>query len=256
MKKIIYLLILLTIPNFLNAQWIQTNGPDGGGIQSFIKDSLNRWFIGTIGNGVYYSTNEGASWIISNNGITYGKINAMALDSTNFLYAETDRGLFRSSNSGQLWSGTYFSSNLMYSIVVDASNRLFVSTGNTVWMSTDNGSSFNPSGTGLSGNSFYNLTVAPNNYMYTNSSSGGIFRSTDSGANWSAVNSGLPSNYISAINSAPNNYLFIGISGSGIYLSTNNGDNWTAVNSGLGNLFINGIGSYGNMVFAGTNNGI
>ncbi len=256
MKKIIFILILLTISNFVRAQWIQTNGPEGGTVQSFVKDSLNRWFIGTMGNGVYYSTNEGVSWIISNNGLTYARVNGMALDSTNFLYAATERGLFRSSNSGALWTATYFSSNVIYSITVDASNRLFVSTGSTVWMSTDNGSSFTSSGTGLSGSTFYNLTVAPNNYMYTNSSTGGIFRSTDSGANWSAVNSGLPSTYIGVINAAPNNYLYAGISGSGIYLSTNNGDNWTAVNSGLGNMFVNGIGSIGNMVFAGTNNGI
>lgn len=260
MKKIIFTFFLivhctLLIDNCF-AQWVQTSGPDGGSIRCFVKDSLNRWFIGTTGNGVYYSVNEGANWTTANTGLTYGKINGLALDSTNVFFAATERGLFRSSNSGGLWTNIFFGTNVINSVVVDANNRLFVATGSTVWLSTNSGTSFVPSGVGLSGTSYYNLTAAPNNYLYTNSSTGGIFRSMDNGANWVAVNSGLPSTSIAVINAAPNNYLFVGISNSGIYLSTNNGDNWTQVNSGLGNMFVNSIGSYGTTVFAGTNNGI
>jgi len=263
-KKLITLFLLTCLicvfySNVIFSQsnfWVQTNGPDGGSIRCFVKDSLNRWYIGTIGNGVYYTTNEGANWIISNQGITYGKINGLVLDSTNYLYVATERGLFRSTNSGVIWENIAFQTDVIYSIAVDANNSLFVSASNTVWMSTDYGVNWTLSNGGLSGGTFYNLTTAPNSYMYTNSSSGGIYRSTDFGANWTNVNSGLPSTYTSAINVSPNNYVFAGISGTGIFLSTNNGDNWSAVNSGLGNTFINGIGSYGTLLFAGTNNGI
>jgi photosystem II stability/assembly factor-like uncharacterized protein len=269
MRKIFYFLIFILIVQLVPTprdctliinncfcQWVQTNGPDGGSIRCFAKTSANKWFIGTIGNGVYYTTNDGTNWTISNSGLTNAKVNGMVIDSANYIYAATERGLFRSTNSGVLWSNIAFQTDVNYSIAVDANNRLFVSASSTVWMSTDYGVNWMLSNGGLSSGTFYNLTTAPNSYMYVNSSSGGIFRSTDFGANWINVNSGLPSTYTSVINAAPNNYLYAGISGSGIYLSTNYGDNWNAVNSGLGNMYINGIGSSGTMLFAGTNNGI
>jgi len=234
--------------------WAQTSGPGGGAIRCFVKNHTNRWLIGTSGNGVYYTTNEGQDWITANAGLTNAKINGLVLDSANLLYAGTERGLFRTTMVGD-WTNIAFNTSVIYSIFVNADNKLFVSATNTIWMSTDNGVNWNISGGGLPNSTYYNLCASPNSNLYV-SSSAGVYRSTDGGANWTAVNLGLPSTFVSALCSAPNNYLFAGISSSGIYLSTNNGDNWTAVNSGLGNMYIYGFGAYGTMIFAGSGNGI
>ncbi len=201
MRKIFYLLVFFLIVHctFIidncKCQWVQTNGPDGGSIRCFAKTSTNKWFAGTIGNGVYYTTNEGTNWIASNNGITNARVNGMAIDSANYIYAATERGLFLSTNSGVLWSNIAFQTDVIYSIAVDAGNRLFAAASNTIWVSTDNGTTWALSNGGLSSGSFYNITTAPNSYMYANTSSSGIFRSTDFGANWTNVNAGLPNTY-------------------------------------------------------------
>lgn len=248
------------LPQFCFSQspfWAQTNGPESGSIRCLVKSTSNKWYAGTSGNGVCFSTNEGANWIVSNSGLTNAKINNMAIDSSNNIYAGTEKGFFRSTDNGASWTNIYFMNSVINAVAVDTANRLFVSTGSVLYYSTDYGLSWNITGTGLpSGNSYYNLCIAPNHNMYVHSSSLGVYRSTDGGSNWTAVNSGLPNTNVGTIKAAANNYLFAGISGQGIYLSTNNGDNWTAVNSGLGNMFVNGIGSFGTLIFAATNNGI
>ncbi len=258
MKKlalILFLTLATTIAFSQNNYWSKTYGPWGGSVKAFVKDSLNRWFVGISGDGVYYTTNEGNNWIPTSNGLTEARVNCLVIDSSNYLFAGTSRGLFRSSNGGAQWQVIYFNTNEILSIVVDQINRIFVSTANTIWISTDNGVSWNVSAGGLSGGSYYNLCVAPNSYMYVRSGSG-VFRSTDGGANWIAVNSGLPSTSVSSLITTANNYIFAGISSQGVYLSTNNGENWTAVNSGLGNMYVSGFGNYENIIFAATYNGI
>ncbi len=44
-----------------HAQWVQTNGPYGGMINSFAVSGTNL-FAGTGGGGVFLSTNNGTSW--------------------------------------------------------------------------------------------------------------------------------------------------------------------------------------------------
>lgn len=240
-----------------NDFWVPTNGPEAGNIRCLIKTQAGRWFAGTIGNGIYFSTNEGANWISANTGLTNAKINCMAIDNANNLYAGTEKGYFHSTDNGANWSALYFITEVISSTAVDTTNRIFVSTSSALYLSTDFGNTFVMTGTGLpSSNTFYNISIAPNHNMYLNTSSAGLYRSTDGGTNWTAVNSGFPNLYVGTIKIAPNNFIFAGISGTGIFLSTNNGDNWTAVNSGLGNLFINGFGCSGNLTLVATNNGI
>ncbi|MGB9697702.1 MAG: T9SS type A sorting domain-containing protein [Ignavibacteria bacterium] len=258
---LIFFILLLSTSKPQSTYWIPTNGPYGGNIRTFVKDSLNRLFIGTGGGGIYYTTDAGNNWVNASNGLTAGtmetRINCLTIDSTNFLYVGTARGLFRSTNGGVSWEKiTYFTTNEIYSMVVTADNRLFVSTLNTIWVSTDNGLNWNTSAGGLPNSTYSNLCVAPNSFIYASTYPTGVVRSTDGGANWTAVNSGLPGNSIGALIATANNYLFAGVSGQGIYFSTNNGDSWSAANSGLTNMYVNGFGALNNILFAGTNNGI
>jgi len=52
-----------------HAQWVQTNGPYGGMINSFAVTGANL-FAGTYGGGVFLSTNNGTSWTEVNTGLT------------------------------------------------------------------------------------------------------------------------------------------------------------------------------------------
>jgi len=92
----------------VGAQWVQTSGPSGGGVSDFT-------FVGgkilaatfDIGNGVYASTDSGASWHESGlQGIMLTKIasygNTVLTASTQNTINETDN-IYRSNDGGSTW---------------------------------------------------------------------------------------------------------------------------------------------------------
>jgi len=60
MKKLLLLLALIYMANSANAQWQQTNGPNGGEINC-IASKLDTIIIGTR-TGVYLSSHSGNNW--------------------------------------------------------------------------------------------------------------------------------------------------------------------------------------------------
>lgn len=59
---IVSIFTLLFSITSVNAQWTQTNGPDGGGAVSVLAVSGTNIFAGGIYSGVFRSTNDGTSW--------------------------------------------------------------------------------------------------------------------------------------------------------------------------------------------------
>jgi hypothetical protein len=135
------------------------------------------------------------------------------------------------------------------SLAVSGSN-LFAGTGNGVFISTNNGTSWTkPNATYVDAESFA--------MSGTNLFAGGyygVFLSTNNGTSWSAVNSGLTDQYIKSLAVSGSN-LFAGTE-SGVFLSTNNGTNWTAVNSGLTNSHVLSLAVSGTNLFVGTGGGV
>jgi photosystem II stability/assembly factor-like uncharacterized protein len=262
MKTKIHISIILSLAvlsfNFANAQdfWQQLPGPEGGTVRCYAIDGTGKTYIGSYGSGVYYSTNNGSSWVQTVQGIVEGRINTLGVTSGNYVFAATDRALYRSTDSGVSWVTIAFQNVPVYSLVIDASNRIFVSAQNTVQVSTDNGVTWAPSGNGLPGsNTLYSLTIAPNGNMYVRTSSS-VFRSTDNGANWAAINNGLQLGYTSALNALPNNTLLCGISSTGVFRSTDNGNNWALANSGITDNRINCFGGNASYIYTGTATGV
>jgi hypothetical protein len=136
-------------------------------------------------------------------------------------------------------------------------STLYAGTESGVFRSTDSGASWNPVNTGLSDSSglapsVFALAIDPTapSTLYAGlvqscgvgCSGGGAFQSTDSGASWSAVNTGLsdssglaPSVAALAIDPTTPSTLYAGTEGQGIFQSTNRGASWTAINTGLTN---------------------
>ena len=85
MKRFVLgMLIIGLTSNVLQAQWVQTNGPYGGMINSLAVSGTNL-FAGT-GGGVFLSTNNGKSWTPT--GLTRAWVSALAVSGTN-LFAGT-----------------------------------------------------------------------------------------------------------------------------------------------------------------------
>jgi len=86
------------------AQWIQTNGPFAMSITSFVA-SGSYLFAGTESDGVYLSTNNGASWSPVNTDLTTKWVTSLAVGGGGkYLFAGTvGGGVFRSTDNGDSW---------------------------------------------------------------------------------------------------------------------------------------------------------
>ena len=224
MKTILLSLFILaifisSIPPKSDAQWVQTNGPGGGHVSSFVASGTNL-FAGTLGGGVFLSTNSGTSWTAANTGLTQFDVNALAVSGTN-LFAATDGGVFLSTNNG------------------------------TNWVSVSTGLPGPPPLPGATA-SVYAVAVSGTNLFAATDS--GVFVSTNNGTSWTAA--GLVMNDIVSALAIAGTNLFAATVGDGVFLSTNGGTNWTAVNTGLTSPSIYAFAVSGPKIFAGTDAGV
>ena len=269
----------------LRAQWVQTNGPYGGGVSCFAtspnESGGTNIFAGT-GNGIFLSTNNGANWTAVDSGLTDLHVRALAISGTN-LFAGTDRGgVYRSTNDGTTWAAvnsglpkdmydtTMYVSVSAFAIAPNGTEipSLFAGTsGHGIFLSTDNGTSWTAVNDGLPRtgdlmnmyNTVTSFAVSPNEdggadlfvgTLYT----GGIFLSTNNGTSW--IPAGLRDSAITALavssNKEGGTNLYAGLWDYGIFLSVNNGTSWKAANSGLYGSYVNVLLSVEGTLFAGS----
>ena len=249
-----------------------------------------RIFVGTVGQGISCTTNNGSNWTNTSDGLEGGQIISIgSCDSV--LFTGTYSGTYRSTNFGTNW----IESNLGLS----DPPRAFISNNGAIlglaygpYKSTDYGhfwfgagSGFISGGIGTSftqlGNyvyatSRYRIFLTPNfgtfwvkltnNPWYSGSisamttSSGnlfvghqdsGMYISSDSGMTFIKINNGITNIRVQALN-ANSNKVFAGTQG-GVFATTNNGSNWIPINTGLTNLNITSLISNSTYLFAGTN---
>jgi photosystem II stability/assembly factor-like uncharacterized protein len=92
-----------------------------------VKDpnNPNLLFAGTQGFGVQVSTNDGQTFVPRVKGLGNLNVTSLAFDpgSPQILYAGTENGLFKSSDSGSSWGPTAFADGLVTDISVDTGTR-------------------------------------------------------------------------------------------------------------------------------------
>jgi len=267
-KSFIFTAILIVLCYQSYSQWeeiIIYGTGNGGGTYGFASIGSNLFvtsYISSTGGGVYKSVNNGANWLLINNGLTNIKIRCLE-SSGNYLYAGADYmnssnngGMFISTNSGSSWypsnSGLNASDKKIMSIKA-SNNTVYVSClAYKVFKSNDYGSTWFDFNQGLpafnNGNSFtlYNGSI----FMPEQATLNGIIRKRDEsgGSNWITLNTnGSGSdNEVKQIY-VVNNTLFAATS-SGIYKSVNSGQTWTIV---LANVLARAITGYGNTIICG-----
>ena len=208
------------------------------------------------GNGVFKSTDGGATWNSVNSGLpnNFNGASFLAIDpqTPGTVYAATGSGVFKSTDGGASWSaansGLTFTS--VNALVIDPQNSstlyaaLAGATGE-VFKSTDGGASWSAVSSGLMLTSVTALAIDPKNpgTLYAGGD-GGVFKTTDGGASWNPANTGLPIVWIAAAGS----YLVAGVNilaidpqnpstlyaGTvGLFKSTDGGTSWTEADYGL-----------------------
>ncbi|MDP4218959.1 MAG: T9SS type A sorting domain-containing protein [Bacteroidota bacterium] len=233
-------------------QWVQTNGPYGGGMVTVFTSGTNLFAsAGETKFGVYKSTDDGTSWAAVNDGLppgtavlTFGSIGTK-------LYAGTTKGIFLSTNSGTHWT-TLDTTTDINDFAIIGSN-LFASIDYVgVILSTNEGETWTNVSSGLPHDiPIYCLGVMGTRLFAGTAS--GMYMSSNNGATWTSLETSfLPSRAVSFAVSGPN--LFAGTRDVGVIISTDSGESWSAVNTGLPqNASCNVLGIRDNNIFVSIN---
>ena len=278
---------------FASAQWVQTNGPNGGSVYCFAVSGTNL-FAGTQGGGAFLSTNNGTSWTAT--GLTNTHVFGLAVSGAN-LFAGTYElgGAVRSTDNGASWNPAVEGLTKVTWVRVFAITgvKLFAGTDNGVFVSTNNGTNWALSG--LVGENIYCLAVSGTDlFAGSNNGYGGgaLFLFTNNDTNWTRTGLGTNITSFESIPSEPAGtnliasvfalsvrkaghskaYTEFGTSSRpapnvrtafsptdyyGVVLSTDNGTSWAKADSGLTGATVTCFAVSGKNLFAGTwNSGI
>jgi photosystem II stability/assembly factor-like uncharacterized protein len=210
-------------------------------VLSLTKNSQGILFAGTLDNGIYYSTNDGNTWMVR--GVNTGSFGPMAVNSNDHIFAGSPGvGMFRSTNNGLNWTqiNSGLTNNNVNSISINSNGVIFLGTQNRVHRSTNNGDSWillSPSPVNAT------LDISSSNEVYAGANDlldislgGHIYKSTDNGNSWIPIPI-VTSCYSYAVAVSPSGDLYAGAIGPCTYVfrSTNGGGSWNDIVSGLFN---------------------
>lgn len=264
MKKCFFIFILIIIlSNAVFSQWEACNNGLNTS-QPFLTFAINgnNLFIGTLGNGIYLTTDNGTNWQAVNQGLTspLGRMVIALTAKGDTIYAGGADGIYFTSNNGTNWNK--INTDLPKSSVVSAiginGNNIYIGTINAIsnevniFLSTNNGTNWNEIDQGLTSNGIASIVFSGNNIFA--GGIGGVFISTDNGTKWNSVNNGLNADSLNMIAFNGNN-LFAATNSQGIFLTTDNGANWNPVNQGLTLKSVSSIVFKENDIYACTING-
>ncbi|MGE0711503.1 MAG: IPT/TIG domain-containing protein [Planctomycetota bacterium] len=214
----------------------------------------------TTGQGLYKSTNGGASWTALGGGVA-GVDNWIkividpAAPATVYAATEGGVGLYKSTDAGATWSAANTglpATPKVYALAVHPSNGTLyagVDTGG-IFKSTNGAASWTATNSGYTEGSNgvldvpepRGITTGPGNEVWVTTAGAGVFRSTDAGATWTQILNGL--NGLLAVTNVLHdpvqpNVVYAATNGRGIFRSTD-GTTWTTRNTGLPRLEIRG----------------
>lgn len=228
--------------------WIPGTGlPGRSAVVSSI--ALNRshqssLYLGTEGNGVYRSSNSGASWGASNGGMLGVAARVIERNSNGQLVLGADfgDGIWTSSDQGTTWiaASSLPTSDAITGIVSTTNPSVLYAAayGTGVFKSTDGGSTWAVTDTTTINHFARTLSINPSNSNILWCGTGnGVYTTTNGGASWQAANNGIPQG--TSVRSMtvdpgnPNN-LYIGTDSLYMFRSTDGGGNWTHITSAAG----------------------
>ncbi len=205
----------------LAAQWIQTNGPEGGFVPTLASNG-STIYAGVDRVGIYKSSDGGENWKRLNVALPYDHVKALLCTPTAIYAGST--GLFTSYDDGQTWtSATTLSKQSIWALGASG-NLVYAGTiGGHVFRSVDGGGTWFDLSLGLPSRPISSIVISGTTVFAGTSK--GIFMSNDSGANWQSANVGLLRTNILTL-AASGQYVFAGTDGGGVYRSSDNGGSW------------------------------
>jgi photosystem II stability/assembly factor-like uncharacterized protein len=210
-------------------------------------------------NGVYYSMDNGQSWIEVNSGLPNEDVLALAMNGNHLFAGTATSGVFLSTDNGTNWEEVNNGlTNFNVSAFAVSDSNLFAAAPGGVYKSTNDHTKWEKVNNGLT-NTNVTALIASGTRLIAGTNGGGIFYSDNNGANWQAIKDGLKDSevialgicdsiiYASTVHSWPSQ------KGS-IYRSFDGGINWQVADTSL-DVIAYHFASKGSTIFAGANIG-
>ena len=232
--------------NGATGMYVSTNGGTNWssinwGLPNYCANSIaatnGNVFTGTSG-GVFLTTDAGSNWNTPNmhGDYDWADMSALAFRGNNYLFAGDVNGyVYVSTDAGQnitfktqIEQGASISSFEFIGSKVFASTKPFASSSiGGVYLSSDNGATWDSASTGLPTTTNTNVSslAVIGNILFAGTGQG-VYFSTNNGSIWSQINNGLTGLYVYSL-AVKGTELFAGTIGQGVFHSTNNGTNWT-----------------------------
>lgn len=260
------LLLLLAAPGALGATpndakrlpW-RSMGPAPGAVEAAVQSdpASGTIYIGSLGGGIYRSTDNGAHFMPVNTGLdalTVGAI-VMAPGQPQVLYASTLTGVFKTVDGGLHWVDTAGPTGVV-TFAMDPSNPDVIYTGSSpnggVHKTLDGGATWTAATTGLGVPPVFSLAINPANpqELYAGTAGVGAFRSSDGGATWAplAIDTTVWSLLVDPVNT---HVVYAGTNGNGVYVSTDGGTTFARMGGPATGVVLAMVRA-GRMLYAGT----
>jgi hypothetical protein len=194
-----------------------------------------------------------------NNGLPANKnYTAIAVSGNNIFAATYGKGIYLSSNNGQLWTAVNsgLANTYVMSLIIHGDTLFAGTVLGPVYRSLNNGGSWDTVNTGIPANLTVTSFAISGNYIFAGTGHGEVYISSNNGnswANWDTTGlSGTGDVNALVIN---NNNIFAGTWNGGVRVSSDIGVTWTADNTGLTDTIVRALAISGNYIFAGTDSG-
>lgn len=245
----------------------------------------DRIYISTLEDGVWYSDDDGNSWIPMNDGLENMSIRELSRIGTT-LVAGTENGAFRKKANENVWTSInagfvkqpmnmepinsariasgldpvpmgLFPSGLRVDSFTAMENMLYIGiliggdSGNSgLFRSDDEGDTWTRITTEETTHTVEAL-ASFGTTLYASTFGGGVFRSEDSGDSWTTVNDGLTDQTVSALLAVSEDTVFVGTLDGGVFRTTDGGNSWVEANTGLMGTSVSELEVVGDRIYAG-----
>lgn len=228
----------------------------------------NTWFVGSVGGGIWKTSNAGISWTnLTPDFPTLSTVTlAMAASNTQVIYAGTGEGfgnsdaitgdgIFKSKNKGETWeqlASTTKNTDFRFvnRLIVDTNDEdiVIAVTNTSIQKSVNGGEEWTK--VFDANQKIQHIISDPNNFniLYASVYQKGVIKSIDKGINWKYVLNNTAGRIEMAISTKNSNIIYALNENSDLFISNDAGENWSPskITSGTKDKFLSGQGWYDN----------
>ncbi|MCG9131311.1 hypothetical protein J5I95_06465 [Candidatus Poribacteria bacterium] len=214
----------------------------------------DRIYVGTLNTGVWYSDDDGDSWLQVNDGFGPMLIRELSRIGTTLVAGAGDRVFRKRDNADEL--NAVHDDFVLGQIDAFAAmeNLLYVGgrvrNGAGLFRSNDEGDSWTRIAVKEMAHTITTLAVF-GEMLYAGTYGSGVFRSDDKGNSWTAANTGLTDRTVSTLLVVNEDTVFAGTAEGGIFRTMDGGDSWVEANTGLTNTTVGELAVIGKTIYAG-----